>query len=81
VSPHAAPVAPAPALLSTAAGTIGAKAPNEIQPFAPPSEPVAPRPERLARGLASFSRDNADRERKFRHILSDDEEGGAAKKP
>ncbi|HZI67790.1 MAG TPA: hypothetical protein VFF17_14615, partial [Thermoanaerobaculia bacterium] len=39
-----------------------------------PSASEVPRSPRLARGLASFSRDNADREKKFRHILSD--EGG-----
>jgi hypothetical protein len=46
----------------------------------PTAEEAAGRAPRLARGLASFSRDNADRERKFRHILSD-EGAGKSKKP
>ena len=46
----------------------------------PEPEPPAPeagsaRGPRLARGLASFSRRNADREKKFRHILSDGDSG------
>lgn len=46
---------------------------TESAPPAPGSP--APRGPRLARGLASFSRDNADREKKFRHILSDGDPG------
>jgi len=48
----------------------------------PPPAPEAggPRSARLARGLASFSRDNADREKKFRHILSDGDTGGTKKR-
>jgi hypothetical protein len=34
---------------------------------------------RLARGLASFSRSNADREKKFAHLLRDDVSGGEKK--
>ena len=40
------------------------------------SEPAdAPGRPRLARGLASFSRSNADREKKFAHLLHDDTSG------
>lgn len=49
--------------------------------IAPPTADAgALRPARLARGLASFSRYNPDREKKFRHILSD-EGGSTPKKP
>ena len=41
---------------------------------APETADAADRP-RLARGLASFSRSNADRERKFAHLLRDDSPG------
>jgi hypothetical protein len=53
----------------------------------PPTFPVSqPEPSdstgrpRLARGLASFSRSNADREKKFAHLLHDDP-SGEKKKP
>ena len=50
----------------------------EPEPPAPEAaSPPGPQGPRLARGLASFSRRNADREKKFRHILSD---GDTAKK-
>jgi hypothetical protein len=54
-----------------------ASAPLDAEPVGQPvftePTPAAPEPRvpRLARGLASFSRDNANREKKFRHILSD----------
>jgi hypothetical protein len=37
-----------------------------------PAEAPAPQPARLARGLASFSRRNPEREKKFAHLLHDD---------
>jgi hypothetical protein len=43
-----------------------------------PDSPGLP-PARLARGLASFSRENAQREKKFAHLLRDSRPG--AKKP
>jgi hypothetical protein len=73
------PLAPAPP--STQAEETPAPPDGEPvgQPVftAPPPAPEvpAPRAPRLARGLASFSRDNADREKKFRHILSDGDSG------
>lgn len=36
-----------------------------------PAEAAAPQPARLARGLASFSRRNPEREKKFAHLLHD----------
>ncbi|MDQ5857303.1 MAG: hypothetical protein M3542_03370 [Acidobacteriota bacterium] len=56
---------------------IVADAPDEAPTPAP--EAGAPQSARLARGLASFSRDNADREKKFRHILSDGDKGATKK--
>jgi hypothetical protein len=53
-------------------------APRESVPETSPAPPAAEAPSRaprLARGLASFSRQNADREKKFRHILSDGDPG------
>ncbi len=49
-------------------------------PLPPAPETAAPRSARLARGLASFSSDNADREKKYRHILSDGDAGGTKKR-
>jgi hypothetical protein len=43
----------------------------ELSEPAQPSEPPTREP-RLARGLASFSRDNARREKKFAHLLRDE---------
>jgi hypothetical protein len=66
-----------------AAPEAGAKeiAYDELPTPPPPApEAGAPRSTRLARGLASFSRDNADREKKFRHILSDGDGGGTKKR-
>lgn len=56
---------------------------HEVQEVAPevtvtPGSPGLP-PARLARGLASFSRENAQREKKFAHLLRD--APPAAKKP
>ncbi|MEO8347658.1 MAG: hypothetical protein ABI610_02005 [Acidobacteriota bacterium] len=56
---------------------IVAEAPDDPPTRAP--EAGSPRSARLARGLASFSRDNADREKKFRHILSDGDKGATKK--
>jgi hypothetical protein len=42
---------------------------------AAPETADAPDRPRLARGLASFSRSNADREKKFAHLLRDDSPG------
>lgn len=80
VPPPAATVPPVSEALPAEVDTIATGAPNDALAPAPPPDSAAPRQERLARGLASFSRHNADRERKFRHILSDDEGGGSAKK-
>ena len=51
--------------------------PDSSAPVEPASAPEGPR---LARGLASFSRSNADREKKFAHLLHDDAPG-RKKKP
>ncbi|HVE65628.1 MAG TPA: hypothetical protein VNC59_03530 [Thermoanaerobaculia bacterium] len=80
------PMAPPPAeatVVSVAGPSMGTEAGVAETPDAlpiPPSAAPLPetegaRPPRLARGLASFSRHNADREKKFRHILSDGETG------
>lgn len=64
-SPPSTPLAPPP--------------PPEI---APPGAPErAPAPPRLARGLASFSRDNAKREKKFAHLLRDSPPDGGKGPP
>jgi len=49
--------------------------PVSTEPPSPAPELAASRGPRLARGLASFSRHNADREKRFRHILSDGDPG------
>ena len=53
---------------------------SEVSLPAPPpaEEPESPR---LARGLASFSRSNADREKKFAHLLRDDAPADKKKPP
>lgn len=66
--PRASPPADPP---PTPAASVAARA---------PVEPAAEAP-RLARGLASFSRSNADREKKFAHLLHDDEPDGEKKPP
>jgi hypothetical protein len=48
-------------------------------PASPPVEP--PETPRLARGLASFSKSNADREKKFAHLLRDDAPADKKKPP
>ena len=76
------------------AGETSSPAPVAARPTDPsdaavltpePSEPAQPsepsiRGPRLARGLASFSRDNARREKKFAHLLRD-ERGADDKRP
>jgi hypothetical protein len=54
-------------------------APGEPSGSPEPSEPPTRGP-RLARGLASFSRDNARREKKFAHLLRN-EPGADDKRP
>ncbi len=56
-------------VLSTEGATAAEARVERLTPEAP--EAGSPRSSRLARGLASFSLNNADREKKFRHILSD----------
>ena len=86
VSPQSQPVSPVappePARGSGEAAALLGDRPPPPEPPAPtsPSESEGPQPPRLARGLASFSRDNADREKKYRHILSD-ETAAKSKKP
>jgi hypothetical protein len=53
--------------------------PRTVPGSLPEPADAAARP-RLARGLASFSRSNADREKKFAHLLHDDP-SGEKKKP
>lgn len=70
--------APAAEIAAKEIGATVASPPGHRPAPAPPPparEPEDPRPARLARGLASFSRHNADREKKFRHILSDGDTG------
>jgi hypothetical protein len=50
-------------------------------PVPPPAPVPPPESPRLARGIASFSRRNADRERKFAHLLHDDAPGKKKKPP
>ena len=52
-------------------------------PPPPPTSPPDESPEgpRLARGLASFSKSNADREKKFAHLLRDDAPADKKKPP
>jgi hypothetical protein len=76
--PKSEPPAPAPERAAEGVETTVAAVPEDrpdpaSAPRAP--EPEGPRPARLARGLASFSRENADRGKKYRHILSDGESG------
>ena len=66
--------APVPASREVASAPLDAEPvsqPVSTEPTPAAPELPAPRGPRLARGLASFSRANADREKKFRHILSD----------
>ena len=49
--------------------------PPTSQPVEPPGSPG------LARGLASFSKSNADREKKFAHLLRDDAPADKKKPP
>ena len=66
--------APVPARPEAASAPLDAEPVTHsvsTEPTRSAAEPPAPRGPRLARGLASFSRANADREKKFRHILSD----------
>jgi hypothetical protein len=86
VPPQSEPVSrvalPEPVRGSGGVAALPGDRPPPPEPTAPTSalESEDPRSPRLARGLASFSRHNADREKKFRHILSD-ESGGKSKKP
>ena len=89
VSPERQPLVSAPPFLSDSDGpeSPDSHAAVELPRAAAPAEPPAPvegssAPDgpRLARGLASFSRSNADREKKFAHLLHDDTPG-AKKKP
>ena len=76
--PKPEPPAPAPERAAKVPDPAVAAVPEDRPaPEHPPRPPEAedPRPARLARGLASFSRDNADRGKKFRHILSDGDSG------
>lgn len=67
-SPAAAPVeAPTPARPVAAEAEMG---PADGIPAAEESADLS-KPTRLARGLASFSRSNSEREKKFAHILRD----------
>jgi len=71
------PIVPAPEAGAEEIDATVAEAPDGRPTPAPPApEVAAPRSARLARGLASFSRDNADRGKKFRHILDDGDAGG-----
>jgi hypothetical protein len=69
IQPAPVPARPVEASAAPAAEAVSPPVSTEPPPAA--SEAPAPRGPRLARGLASFSRANADREKKFRHILSD----------
>lgn len=76
--PKSEPAAPAPERAAEGVETTVAAVPEGRPDPAPaPRAPEAeePRPARLARGLASFSRENADRGKKYRHILSDGDTG------
>jgi hypothetical protein len=53
--------------------------PTQPPPTSPPVEP--PGSPGLARGLASFSKSNADREKKFAHLLRDDAPADKKKPP
>jgi hypothetical protein len=85
IPPQSEPVSPVAPPAARESGVEAAAAPGERLPVPEPPAVSAPEsedpgPPRLARGLASFSRHNADREKKFRHILSD-EGAGKSKKP
>jgi hypothetical protein len=74
---------PAPTAPIDEPGEASAAADAAVPPVQPsePAEPSEPtRGPRLARGLASFSRDNARREKKFAHLLRD-EPGAGDKRP
>lgn len=76
--PKSEPPAAAPESAAEVPGPTAAAVPEDRPDPAPPpraAESEGPRPARLARGLASFSRDNANRGKKYRHILSDGESG------
>jgi len=79
--PFLLPDEPSPAVVDPPATP---RPPGTEQPptvtVAPPELADAPGRPRLARGLASFSRSNADREKKFAHLLRDDP-SGEKKKP
>jgi len=69
--------APEPSRPSPPVAARDLRAPNAVpRPAAAAPEPAeTPDRPRLARGLASFSRSNADREKKFAHLLRDDSPG------
>ena len=75
--PKSEPPAPAPERAAEVPDPTVAAPESRPDPAPPPRAPESedPRPARLARGLASFSRENADRGKKYRHILSDGESG------
>jgi hypothetical protein len=93
----AAPVAPPPGVEPRISSAPEVTFLEELAtPDLPPSPPIAPRREppaeapssaatpgaaRLARGLASFSKSNAEREKRFSHILRDGPTGKKKKKP
>ncbi len=90
VSPERESLASAPPFLADSDGPESPRSPSAVEPpwAAAPLDPPAPAEPasatdgpRLARGLASFSRSNADREKKFAHLLHDDAPGGKKKPP
>lgn len=57
-------------------------APESTEELVPPdASPPRPPSGRLARGLASFSRDNAEREKRYAHLLRDAGAKGAKRSP
>lgn len=54
---------------------------ESTEPVPPDAGPPRPAPGRLARGLASFSRDNAEREKKYAHLLRDAGSTGRKRSP
>lgn len=56
-------------------------APESTEFVAQDASPAGPASGRLARGLASFSRDNAEREKKYAHLLRDAGSKGRKRSP
>jgi hypothetical protein len=67
VAPEPSPEDPAPASVDRGETENVTDAAARKKSF----DSAAERPGRLARGLASFSRDNAEREKKFAHLIRD----------